>query len=162
MSLWPEDRPIVPKKRIPDLSVKCANSSGQSLQPAESPAGAPSDSGRKKLQSRSQPGELPAKKTQSARKPTPPGFSSPPVPSIRKAPTRVRPGQYIKRGSGESQASPGAQEQTSINRSYSSRAAESTLSGLSEANLWSMLNDCSKQRNWRVALDVSDFAPSRL
>ncbi|KAG0620466.1 hypothetical protein M758_4G218100 [Ceratodon purpureus] len=154
VSLWLEVRPIVPKKRTLELSVKCANSSGQSLQPAESPAGTPSDSGRKKLQSRSQPGELPSKKAQFARKPAPPGVSAPLVPSIRKAPIRSRPGQYVKRGLGETQASPGAQEQTSINRPQSSKAVESSLSGFSETDLWSMLNDCSRQRNWRVALDV--------
>lgn len=148
----------MPKKRIPDVFIKCANSSGQSLQPAESPAGRPSDSARKQLQSRKQPGELVDKEARSARKPVPLGLSSSPLPSIRKAPSRVRPGQYTKRGSGESQASTGAQEQTFVNRSQTSKAAEFSLLGLSETKLWSILSDCSRQRNWRIALDVSDSA----
>lgn len=146
VSLCLEITPALLKKRIMNLSAKCANSSGQSLQPAESPAGTPSDPLRKQLQSRSVPGELPAKKAQPAGKP--------PVSYFRKAPSRVRPGPYLRRTSGEIQASPGAHEQTSVTRSYTSKAVESSLSGLSETKLWSMLNDCSKQRSWRVALDV--------
>lgn len=162
MSLWLEIRPALPKKRIIDLSVKCANSSGQSLQPAESPAGTPSDPLRKQLQSRSVPGELPTKKAQPAKKSLPPGLSASPVPYFRKSSSRVRPGPYLRRTSEEIQASPGAHEQASVTRSHTSKAAESSLSGLSETKLWSMLNDCSKQRNWRVALDVSDFISSHI
>ena len=60
--LWLEVRANLPKKRISDVSVKCANSCGQSLQPPESLVGAPSDSASKKLQLRSEPGELFVKK----------------------------------------------------------------------------------------------------
>lgn len=154
VSLWLVVKPSLRKKRIIDLSVKCANPSGQSLQPAESPAGTPSDPLRKQLQPKSVSGELRAKKAQPARKPLPPGLSAPPVPYYRKASSRVRPGPYLRRTSGEIEASPGAQEQTSVTRSHIRKAVEPSLSGLSETQLWSMLYDCSKQRNWRIALDV--------
>ncbi|XP_024394380.1 uncharacterized protein [Physcomitrium patens] len=145
VSLWPETTPVLATKRIQYLTVKCANSSEKSFQPAETST---------KLASEFSRDQLPGKQFQSARKPRSPSLSAPSVPLLDKAPGKARPGQYSKLASREVQGSPGACEQPSRTRSYFSKGPESSLSGLSESKLWSMLNDCSKQRNWRVALDV--------
>jgi hypothetical protein len=150
---WPEDKLVSPTTRGSILLMKCAGSE-QSFEPAELAAGTskPSNSPGKKLQFFDLSDDSPPKKILSTVKGRYAG------PFIGNVSTKYKAGQYQKGSSGKTRSSSRVQGQTYFSPSGVSEVADPSLLGLTEAKLWSILNDCLKQRNWRVALDVSEFS----
>lgn len=148
---WPDVKLESPTTRGLILLMKCAGSE-QGFEPAELAAGTskPSNSPGKKLQFFDLSDDSPPKRILSMVKGRYAGAS------IGNVSTKHKAGPYQKGSSGKIRSSSRVQGQTYVSPSGVSEVADPSLLGISEAKFWSILNDCLKQRNWRVALEVSE------